>query len=196
MLTEHEVLEPARTPAGSAEALPAGEASFAGWLERLRPHLHRYMRRRLGTPDRADDAVQETLLRMLRYHTIRDAGQIRALLFRVAASVVADHGRQARSTHASEQWLLADRQMDSGEPPPDRILAGREQLSLIKEAIRSLPPRCRQVFLLHRFEGLTYQGIALRLGTSARTVENQVAHALAACRRAIGEERRRAFKSS
>jgi RNA polymerase sigma factor (sigma-70 family) len=187
-------LQSTQAASASATAPMTAEVSFTEWLQRLRPALHRYMYSQLGTADAADDAVQETFLRMLRYRTIDNAAAVRALLFRVAASVIADRGRQAKSTHAGDECGLEEIDLPSGEPQPDRILAGRQELSLIKEAIRSLPPRCREVFLLHRFEGLSYREIAQRFGTSARTVENQIAHALAVCRRAIGERRGRAFK--
>lgn len=48
----------------------------------------------------------------------------------------------------------------------------------IREATRSLPDRCREIFMMSRFEHLTIQEIAVRLNISTRTVENQLATAL------------------
>jgi RNA polymerase sigma-70 factor, Bacteroides expansion family 1 len=48
----------------------------------------------------------------------------------------------------------------------------------IDVAVDRLPPRCRQVFLLHRQHGLTYSEIAVALGISPKTVENQLGRAL------------------
>ncbi len=48
----------------------------------------------------------------------------------------------------------------------------------IHRAIDALPPRCRAVFQLSRFEEMTYQEIAERLDISIKTVEHQVGKAL------------------
>ncbi|TNY26002.1 hypothetical protein BV497_11075 [Fulvimonas soli] len=152
------------------------------------------MGRQLGDADASEDAVQETFLRMLRYRQHSEQGEVRALLFRIAASVVSDHRRQARAKQADRHCGMEHAEMASPEAQPDRLLADRQNLDCVREAIRRLPPRCREVFLLHRFEGMSYRDIGRRLGISERTVENQIAHALAVCRRALGEYRGRTFK--
>ncbi|MEI6436943.1 MAG: sigma-70 family RNA polymerase sigma factor, partial [Bacteroidota bacterium] len=51
----------------------------------------------------------------------------------------------------------------------------REQ---IDAAISELPEKCREVFILNRFENLKYQQIADKLGISVKTVETQMSKAL------------------
>jgi RNA polymerase sigma factor (sigma-70 family) len=58
-------------------------------------------------------------------------------------------------------------------------LIARESLHLCLKAIMALPPRRREIFILHRFQGLTYDGIAERLGISRNTVMVQIVNALA-----------------
>jgi RNA polymerase sigma-70 factor (ECF subfamily) len=166
-------------------ALASGDTSFARMWEELRPALRRHLQRQLGSSDAAEDAVQETFLRMLRYRGVGDAGECRALLFRVAASVVVDRQRYAKARHADDHCAIDDLELSSDEPQPDHNLSSHQTLVLLRRAILALPPRCREVFLLHRFEGLSYRDIARRFGTSERTVENQISHALAVCRRAL-----------
>lgn len=166
-------------------ALASGDTSFARMWKELRPALRRHLQRQLGSSDATEDAVQETFLRMLRYREIGDVGEIRALLFRVAASVVVDRQRYAKARRANDHCALEDQELASDEPQPDRNLSNHQNLVLLQRAILALPPRCREVFLLHRFEGLSYRDIARRFGTSERTVENQISHALAVCRRAL-----------
>ena len=48
----------------------------------------------------------------------------------------------------------------------------------VKDAIDTLPPKCRAVFQLSRFEELTYNEIADQMGISVKTVENQMGKAL------------------
>ncbi len=48
----------------------------------------------------------------------------------------------------------------------------------IYDALQSLPEKCRQIFMLNRFEGLKYAEIAEKLGISVKTVETQMSKAL------------------
>ena len=49
---------------------------------------------------------------------------------------------------------------------------------IIQRSIASLPARCKQVFVLSRYENMTYKEISAELGISIKTVENQIAKAL------------------
>ena len=58
----------------------------------------------------------------------------------------------------------------------------RQRLRAFAETIAALPPRCREAFVLSRFEGLANGEIAGRLGISRNMVEKHVMRALLACR--------------
>lgn len=57
----------------------------------------------------------------------------------------------------------------------------------IQKAIDELPEKCREVFMLQRFESLKYQEIADRLGISVKTVEAQMSKALQHLRERLKE---------
>ena len=48
----------------------------------------------------------------------------------------------------------------------------------IENAIQSLPEKCREIFVLSRFDGLKYKEIASRLNISTNTIEGQISIAL------------------
>ena len=54
----------------------------------------------------------------------------------------------------------------------------QELEAIIEESINSLPQRCQQIFRLSRYEALNYKEIAVILGISVNTVENQMSIAL------------------
>lgn len=55
----------------------------------------------------------------------------------------------------------------------------------VTAAINSLPPKCRAIFQLSRFEELTYREISEQLGISIKTVENQMGKALRVMRQKL-----------
>lgn len=61
--------------------------------------------------------------------------------------------------------------------PEDAVLAA-EYIHRINRAINSLPPRCRQIFVMVKEEGLKYRQVAELLEVSIKTVENQMGIAL------------------
>ena len=60
-----------------------------------------------------------------------------------------------------------------------------DRFSQLRRAIQQLPERTRQVFMLHRYEGLTIREIAEYLDLSPKTIENQLGRALQLLRAAL-----------
>ncbi|WP_246859426.1 RNA polymerase sigma-70 factor [Spirosoma sp. KCTC 42546] len=68
---------------------------------------------------------------------------------------------------------------------PDQIIQFEEVLHRVEAMVESLPPQCRKVFLLSRFEGKKYQDIATELGLSIKTVEVHIGKALSTVRKGL-----------
>jgi RNA polymerase sigma-70 factor (family 1) len=68
---------------------------------------------------------------------------------------------------------------------PDQIMQFEEVLHKVEHLVEALPPQCRKVFLLSRFEGKKYQDIATELGLSIKTVEVHIVKALALVRKGL-----------
>lgn len=176
----------------SAGTAQAEHDRFSDRLRQLEPVLRGYVARRATLPpDALADVVQETFLRLLRYRDVEDPEELRWIMLRVASSVLVDRHRRARS-RGTELPLDEDRAAQGleGEPGPERVAESAETWRVIRAAIADLPPQCRRVFMLHRFRGMSYREIAEHFGVSARTVENQIALALARCRAALKDNQR------
>jgi RNA polymerase sigma-70 factor (family 1) len=72
--------------------------------------------------------------------------------------------------------------------PADQIIHFDELQHKIETAINSLPPQCRKVFILNRFEEKKYQQIADDLNISIKTVEMHISKALAHLREVLKNE--------
>ena len=147
--------------------------------------LHRFLARMLRCDETAADVAQEAYLRLLRFAPGSAIGNSRAYLFQVAANAARDRMARERTR---------DRVVDRGPPPeavcsvdPDAeaTTAARQRLGIIANAMDELPPRCREVFLMSRLDGLSHGEIADRLGISRNMVEKHIIKALLHCRRRL-----------
>ena len=100
-------------------------------------------------------------------------------VFTIAANLMRDRARRARTRSEDAHIQAEDDWLFSEEPSAHRALAGREELARIKVAISELPSRPRRVFVLNRFEGLTYREIAELMGVSRSSVEKYMMAAIA-----------------
>ncbi len=163
----------------AAENTDAPPLSVSGLAHRHHQQLLRFLRTRVsGSAVEPADIAQEAYLRMMQYE---GSQQIRApyhLLLRVAMNVVQDLRRAARVRHVLRHRSIEGLEMASDAPGPDRALVHAEDLDRVLRAIEMLPPRCREIFLLHRSGELSYPQIAARYGISVKTVEKHMRSAL------------------
>lgn len=89
-----------------------------------------------------------------------------------------------RSENRRQKFLdgLTEEQYTPPVIQPDQIVAAREDFKRLEMAIASLPLRTRQIFLLNRIRGCTYDEIAVGLEISYSTVEREMAKAIMACK--------------
>lgn len=140
--------------------------------------LVRYLTRRLGDRDWAEEVAQETFVRALRQDTIVNE---RAWVFAVAHNLVRDGARRdARNRRHLE--LLAAESQDAHEPEEDQTLERAQEAALARRALESLGDRDRQALLLKE-EGLDYTEIADVL----RIEKSSVGTTLSRARRRLAE---------
>jgi RNA polymerase sigma-70 factor (ECF subfamily) len=74
-------------------------------------------------------------------------------------------------------------------PSLERHITARQQLRLLQEALDELPPRCRQIVVMRKVDGLSQKEVAARMGIAVETVENQVAKGTRMLAQAMGGRR-------
>jgi len=145
------------------------------------PAAHRFAIRLTGDTDAAEEVVQDALLRASRgWRTFRGESAFRTWLFQVVVNSFRDH-RSASAIAAGRGGgdglpdELPDRRPDA-RPPLERASAA-EQGERVARLVSSLPPRQREVLVLHAYEGLPPAEIAAVLGLSDSNVRANLSFA-------------------
>ena len=71
------------------------------------------------------------------------------------------------------------------EPSPDELLEYKELENILTQTIQKLPERCRQIFQMHRMNGIKYRDIAEKLSISVKTVEAEMTKAYRVLRKEV-----------
>jgi len=144
------------------------------------PELRSWLHRRLGAlgNNDIDDLVQEAFARIWAtdFATVRNA---RAYLYATVRHLLAEYARRSRIVPIELLGEIDALNLISGEPGPERQVSARQELVRLRAIVAALPPQCRRVFELRKFEGLSYREIATKMGLSEKTVENHLGRALA-----------------
>ena len=130
-------------------------------FERHRPHLRSVAYRMLGSMSEADDAVQESWLRLNRADT-SDVENMRAWHTTVVARVSLDQlrVRRARQEDSLESWLPEPVvQVELGSPEDEALLADSVGIAMLV-VLETLTPAERLAFVLHDMFGVSFDEIA------------------------------------
>ena len=157
--------------------------SLAKAIERCYGELRSYARLKVGDDAIAEELVQEACLRLV---TTRNGVPFnpRAYLYRILANLVTDHHR--RKARFNSKFVHSDA-VDAADDRPDaeRELIARQRLAILVQAVAELAPRCRECFVLRRFEGLSHGEIADRMNITRNAVEKHLANATVHCARRL-----------
>ncbi|WP_211092898.1 RNA polymerase sigma factor [Chitinophaga polysaccharea] len=142
--------------------------------------------RRLRSEEEAKEVVQEVFISLfLKKNEIKYAGNLGGYLHTVLRHRILDIFR-VDLLYASHHQQL--RQQQEGACYLEDRLERKELALRLQQCINRLPDKCREVFILSRYDGLSYKAIATRLKISVNTVEKHVGKALRLLRLQLGDE--------
>lgn len=147
----------------------------------------RYLRRGLSAEEAAD-LVQDAFLRLLRA-PLEEVADLRAYLYRTTDNAFADAIRCARRARmVTSPGVLLDEEAPDARLSVEAALIAQEESEALDQALAELPPRCREVLRLHKFENLSYVEISERMGISRNTVMVHMVKGLGVLRRRLRPE--------
>ncbi len=159
------------------------DALMSVYLQQLK-YLRDMLKKRTSSHELAEDALQETWLRLSKIEThTYEVHDHRAFITRVANNIAIDLLRKERRHH---QACLSDEEILQAvadtAPTPETYAIDRDHLRQLVYALLQLPPKPRTALLLARCDLLTHHEIARRLDVSESMVARYLAQALRHCR--------------
>ena len=123
----------------------------------------------------AEDTVQSIFMKLWEKRAVLEIQQsVRSYLFKAVYHQCLNQieHRAVRSRHrAFSQW-----EAESAVSEPD--VFPEELGEKVRMAVDNLPPQCKKIFVMSRFDGLRYPEISSRLNISVNTIQNQICKAL------------------
>lgn len=150
----------------------AFDAVFRRWYEPLCLYACRLAG---GDMDEAEDLVQQAFVKMWEYRNrLQVSWSLKAYLYKTVHNACLN---RLRSRSVQSKYLEFNaQQLDTMHTLPEDTAP--ELTERFQRAMDTLPPQCRHIFELSRFESLKYREIAEQLGISIKTVETQMGKAL------------------
>jgi RNA polymerase sigma-70 factor (ECF subfamily) len=163
-----------------AVLLARGDASaFGEIVAAYKDRLVNYFHRTLGDPHTAEDLAQEVFIRVLRHcESFRDGMPFEPWLFSIARNLAVDQVRKTGRKTVAGPYS----ETESANEDPSRALERREVGDLVRNEIRKLPEKLRDVVVLCELEGFSYETAGGILGIPSKTVGSRLAKARATLR--------------
>jgi RNA polymerase sigma-70 factor (ECF subfamily) len=160
----------------------AGErAAFKQLFDMHSPRVHNLLLRLVGNRDDAEELTQDVFLSLWKHaESLRGESKLSTWLYRVAVNKAINFKkrsglffqiRQLFSLETDDESII-DRIPAATADSPDRQVEIREAQIQLADLLGTLPHRQREVYLLHKLEGLSYNEIAEGLHVTLGTIES------------------------
>ena len=181
---EHNADAQSIKPTLLARIVAGDVAALDDSLRQLWAPLLTYIVGILGSRDEAEDIAQEAFIRLWDNRKKLDAGgSLAGFVYRAARNLAISRLRSARVSDRTALALSNDQDLTVSIELEDDALHGP-----LAEKLRELPPRRREILLLHVVHELSYKDIAAMLGIAPQTVANQCTTALASLRGSVRKD--------
>ena len=150
-------------------------AALATLFERHHARLYRYCIRMTGHRSAAEDLVQDTFMKMLKYKaTFRDDSEFVPWMFGIGRNACLAHLRRT----ADDRVPKHEQDVETLPDEPTETPHDDDQREIVRRALQQLPVDRREVLVLSRYEFKSYEEIAALLDCSVGAVKVRAHRAL------------------
>jgi RNA polymerase sigma-70 factor (ECF subfamily) len=153
----------------------------------------------IATKNEADalDIVQDAMIKLVNKYSDKPSKEWKPLFYRILQSRIMDHFRRKKLVQRLFFWknpsdddYVADDEIEqaSDHITPERHISGQRNATKVLEALKTLPFRQQQCFMLRSWEGLSVIETAKAMGCSDGSVKTHYSRARHALKEALVEE--------
>jgi RNA polymerase sigma-70 factor (ECF subfamily) len=167
------------------------------FLSGVEKRAYRMAQLATGNPDEALDIVQDAMLKLVEKYGDRSEAELGPLFHCIMQSRIRDWYRRSSVRNRFRSWLGSHDGDDEEDPlqlladpagrTPEELLAARGGIEALDVALRELPLRQQQVFLLRAWEGLDVRETATAMKCAEGSVKTHYSRALAKLRQKLGD---------
>jgi RNA polymerase sigma factor (sigma-70 family) len=149
-------------------------------IERERPRLRNFIRKRVADVGDAEDILQEIFYELVEaYRLMKPVEQVGAWLFRVARNRITDLFRKRKREASRTDPMTVDENgevvsfedlLPSPDAGPEAAYARSVLVQELDAALDELPEEQREVFIAHELEGRSFKELAAETGLSVNTL--------------------------
>jgi RNA polymerase sigma factor (sigma-70 family) len=171
------------------------ERRIAEAVESQQDRLRRFIRRRVGDAEEAEDILQDVFHELvLAYRLMEPIEHVGAWLFRVARNRITDLFRRKKpdpmpsgpvATAEDGEELSLEDFLPSPDKGPEAAYARVALLEELDAALDELPKEQRMVFVAHELEGRSFKELAAETGVSVNTLLSRKHYAVRHLRRRL-----------
>ena len=162
------------------------EIAYVHLIEQYHNRLCNYANSLIKDDLIADDIVQNVFVQIWeKRKKLKHELSLESYLYKSVHNKFIDEYRKGKAIMALEKKYMTALELaieEKDEAQEQKIL------SVLFDAIHELPPKCKQIFLMSKKEGLTNIEISECLNLSKKTVENQITKAFRILRNKMGEK--------
>jgi RNA polymerase sigma-70 factor (ECF subfamily) len=182
---------PLTDTAAVALARDGDSDAFRGLVERHSRAVYRLAHRMTGSPQDAEDVVQETFLKAYRQlGRFESRANFGTWLHRIAVNCSIDLIRSRRHQETGHdatdlEVLEGARDDERDDPSPERLMLSTEVQERVSRAMQGLTAMERAAFVLRHFEGQSIDEISRSLGLKANAAKHSIFRAVRKMRLAL-----------
>ncbi|NLE77327.1 MAG: RNA polymerase sigma factor [Chloroflexi bacterium] len=150
-------------------------AAFERLVEAYHQPVYNLTYRMLGAPQEAEDATQETFLRLYRrFDTYTPGRKFSSWLLTIASHCCIDRLRRQRGSSVSLEEIAEFAGPDRAAADPEAAAVATEREREVRQLLAELGPKDRAVVVLHYWYGLSYEEMAQALDCTVGAVKSRL----------------------
>lgn len=172
------------------------ETEMEAFLRDVERRAYRIAMVSVRDADESLDIVQETMIRLVTRYAKRPSAEWRPLFYRILKNRIRDWQRR-QSVRRRVMSLFGQGESGDADPianapgpahdDPAEAAVRYDALQALEAALRALPTRQREAFILRNFEGLDVAETAAAMGCSGGSVKTHYSRAVSRLRDLVGE---------